>query len=171
MNISQDYSTAAHLLAFESLNLEMGIPYLGISDEEQFDILLVKYPILISAWLILAIAPRWKYTVAIASHVALFYGLVYVAILADSMFLNPVPMETPDWTSPSLVAKLCAPGESKCVVGPDKIMELFMSLDGVHLLFSTKGACFGGWVHYCVFDLLAGTYIVRNNSSLFLKVA
>lgn len=145
----------------------MGVPYIGMSDDEQFDIFLVKFPILLATWLLLAIAPRWKYTVLIASHIALFYAFLYAAILVDSMYLNPVPMLTLDWTPPSLLAKLCAPGESKCEVKPDKLMVLFTSLDGVHFLFANKGACFGGWVHYCVFDLLAGTYIVSRNCRNF----
>ena len=148
----------------------MGLPYISMSDDDLFDILLVKYPILISAWALLALAPRWKYTIKIVSAVALFYAFIYFSIMIDSMFINPVPIETPDWAPQSLIAKLCAPGETKCAIGPDKLMVLFTSLDGVHTLFSNKGACFGGWVHYCVFDLLAGVAIVSISSSLFLSI-
>lgn len=147
----------------------MGIPYLAVPEDDQFDVLLVKYPILITAWALLAFAPRWNLTLPIVLTVVIFYALVYVLILADSMFINPIPMVTPDWTPPSLLAKLCAPGELKCEIKPDKLIDLFSSLDGVHVLFSSKSACFGGWVHYCVFDLLAGVSIVRIHRSGYNK--
>lgn len=41
--------------------------------------------------------------------------------------------------------------------------DCFYSLEGVHTLFQLKSACFGGWVHYVVFDLWTGMWIARDS--------
>jgi uncharacterized membrane protein YraQ (UPF0718 family) len=38
----------------------------------------------------------------------------------------------------------------------------FSSLEGVMILFQSPTAVFGGWIHYLVFDLFIGAWIVRD---------
>ena len=60
-----------------------------------------------------------------------------------------------------------------CLLGPVYIWALFFgppaaegagfgSLQGVMLLFQSPHALLGGWVHYLVFDLFVGAWIVRD---------
>lgn len=44
----------------------------------------------------------------------------------------------------------------------DLDMESFCTLDGVKAMFTTDVAVLTGWVHYLVFDLLVGNWIVNN---------
>jgi hypothetical protein len=41
-------------------------------------------------------------------------------------------------------------------------MEAFSKLEGVKAMFSSDKAVLTGWVHYLVFDLLVGNWIVNN---------
>ncbi|WP_229731757.1 ABA4-like family protein [Psychroflexus planctonicus] len=41
-------------------------------------------------------------------------------------------------------------------------MEAFSQLEGIKSLFSTDQAVLTGWIHYLVFDLLVGNWIVNN---------
>ena len=63
-----------------------------------------------------------------------------------------------------------------CLLGPLYIWALFMgppaaegagfgSLQGVMLLFQSPMAVLGGWVHYLVFDLFVGAWIVRDSKA------
>lgn len=60
-----------------------------------------------------------------------------------------------------------------CLLGPVYIWALFFgpataegagfgSLDAVMLLFQSPMAVLGGWIHYLVFDLFIGAWIVRD---------
>ena len=40
--------------------------------------------------------------------------------------------------------------------------EAFSTLEGVKAMFTTNVAVLTGWVHYLVFDLLVGNWIVNN---------
>lgn len=64
-----------------------------------------------------------------------------------------------------------------CLLGPVYIWALFFgppaaegagfdSLQGVMLLFQSPMAVLGGWIHYLVFDLFIGAWIVRDARSL-----
>ena len=44
----------------------------------------------------------------------------------------------------------------------DLDMESFSTLEGVKAMFTTDVAVLTGWVHYLVFDLLVGNWIVNN---------
>jgi len=44
----------------------------------------------------------------------------------------------------------------------DMDMEAFSKLEGVKAMFSSDKAVLTGWVHYLVFDLLVGNWIVNN---------
>ena len=45
----------------------------------------------------------------------------------------------------------------------DLDMEAFSQLEGIKALFSTDHAVLTGWIHYLVFDLLVGNWIVNNS--------
>ena len=60
-----------------------------------------------------------------------------------------------------------------CLLGPLYVWALFLgppaaegagfdSLQGVMLLFQSPMAVLGGWIHYLVFDLFIGAWIVRD---------
>lgn len=59
------------------------MPILGLqySDEQLWDVLNGVLP----AWLLLAVAPRWRLTVPIATLTAAFYSLLYVGAMAGSI--------------------------------------------------------------------------------------
>ena len=119
-----------------------GIPH---SDDDLFHLTLVKTPIVLIAWAMLALLPRWKYTVPIVKAVALGFAALYVLLLIDGM-VGPSKI---DWSAVSK-GKYATP------------FDMFMSLDGVHTLFSQKSAVFGGWIHYVVFDLWVGIWVAQN---------
>ena len=115
----------------------MPIPYINKTDDELFDYL----NFVLIGWILLAIFPRWKYTINIAKMIGLCYAALYVVLMYDSIVINPIDL------------------------GPKypTIMDAFASLDGIHKMFSFKSAVFGGWVHYVVFDLWTGIYIVSDS--------
>ena len=80
------------------------------------------------AWALLALLPRWYYTFPIVKLFALSFAVLYVALILDTLVFHPIGTSIDD----------------------------FKSLDGLLKLFSKKGALFGGWVHYIVFDLWTG---------------
>ena len=102
----------------------MGIPFLNITDDELFPIVNLVFP----AWALLALLPRWKYTAPVVRIVALSYSVLYVALLPNILFANPVIVSIYD----------------------------FNSLDGLLKFFSHKSAMLLGWVHYIAFDLWTG---------------
>jgi hypothetical protein len=114
----------------------MPIPYINKTDDELFDYL----NFVLIGWIVLAVFPRWKYSVPIAKFVGLIYAVLYVVLMYDSIAIHPIDL------------------------GPKypTIVDAFASLDGIHKMFSYKSAVFGGWVHYVVFDLWTGIYIVSD---------
>ena len=42
-------------------------------------------------------------------------------------------------------------------------MQAFMTLDGIKAMFSSDEAVLAGWIHYLVFDLLVGCWILNNS--------
>jgi hypothetical protein len=120
--------------------------WMGIttSNDDLFDILLIKSPLVLFAWILLALVPKWKFTMPIVQVIGLAFALLYVLIFIDG-FYHPTDMTK---------------------VGSGKFktpFDCFYSLEGVHTLFTLKEACFGGWVHYIVFDLWTGLWITRDS--------
>jgi len=95
----------------------MPIPYVNKTDDELFDYL----NFVLIGWVLLAILPRWKYTLPIAKLVGLAYAVLYVVLMYDSMAIHPINL------------------------GPKykTIIDAFASLDGIHTMFSHKSAVFG----------------------------
>ena len=86
----------------------------------------------IPAWLLLAIAPGWRWTERIvhAGWIPLLLALVY----AGASLLNS---DSPEGAG-------------------------FGSLEGVMLLFTSPYAMLAGWIHYLAFDLFVGAWQVRD---------
>jgi hypothetical protein len=91
--------------------------------------------IVLLPWLLMMIAPEWKFTkTVINSNIfPLVLALVYAFYIAKS------------FTEPS--------GGS------------FFSLGGIEKLFSKRDALLAGWIHYLVFDLFVGAWEWRDSLS------
>jgi hypothetical protein len=122
--LSFENNTLLELLQSHKLASTMGIPYLKFTDDELFPVVNLVF----SAWALLALLPRWKYTAPVARIVALIYSVLYVVLFFDMMVMNPIKISAND----------------------------FNSLDGLLNFFSYKSAMFVGWVHYIAFDLWTG---------------
>ena len=92
--------------------------------------------VVVAGWLLLALFPRWKHTMAWTLLPSLFLALIY----ALGMF--------------SLVLFPANPAGSQ----PD-----FTTLEGVFEMFQNPNVVFVGWVHYLVFDLLVGRMIIQDS--------
>jgi hypothetical protein len=91
-------------------------------------------------WFLLAVAPRWSGTNVLVHSVAIpiLLGLTYLWFFANGAFFGPnVPKEA-----------------------------AFGTLEGVMAFFTVKEAVVAGWVHYLVFDLFVGAWIVRDSGRL-----
>ena len=85
------------------------------------------------AWILLAVAPGWVWTMRLvhAVWIPLLLGVVYTALIVTGS------------------------GE-----GPEGAG--FFSLEGVMAFFTVPAAALAGWVHYLVFDLFVGAWEVRD---------
>ena len=83
------------------------------------------------AWLLLALAPGWKWThhLVHSAWIPMLLGIVYVGVFATNA-------ESPEGGG-------------------------FGSLEGVMLLFTSPHAVLAGWIHYLAFDLAIGAMIAR----------
>lgn len=86
-------------------------------------------------WLLLAFAPRWRFTQLLvhSALLPLLLGTFYLLYLSGSIFGGGGPQ-----------------GGG------------FGSLEALQILFSYKPALITGWAHYLVFDLFVGAWIVRD---------
>ena len=129
------------------------LAWLGITltDSQVFDVRLIKSPLVLFAWAGLALVPAGRYkniAINVAQLVGLLFAVLYVCLLVDG-FMEPGSKRI-DWAALS-GGKFKTP------------FDTFYSLEGIQTLFSVKSACFGGWVHYVVFDLWTGIYITRDS--------
>lgn len=99
----------------------MPIPGLPFSDEQLWNLLNGVLP----AWLLLAVAPRWRHTIPIVTLTAAFYSLLYVGAMAGSI------SDTGSQVS---------------------VADMF-TYEGVARLLSSRSAVLPAWVHYVAFDL------------------
>jgi hypothetical protein len=83
------------------------------------------------SWIILAVAPRWKWTdkIILSGAIPLLLSVAYLVIIV--LFFGS------------------AEGS-------------FSSLAGVMKLFTNEWAVLGGWIHYLAFDLLVGSWEVKD---------
>ncbi|PNH03545.1 hypothetical protein TSOC_010369 [Tetrabaena socialis] len=106
-----------------------GLPF---SDEQLFN----GINLILPAWVLLLVAPRWKYTATISAASALLMSAFYAALLVTSMLSGP---ET---------AKI-------------NIKDMF-SLQGVSRLMATPSIVLPCWVHYAAFDLWVGRWMAAD---------
>ncbi|KAK9845995.1 hypothetical protein WJX81_007984 [Elliptochloris bilobata] len=104
----------------------MPIPYLPFTDAELFNGVNLVLP----AWGLLLVAPRWRYTQHFVTATALAFAAFYIATII------------PQLTSGGL-----------------DFGELF-SYDGVVKAFSTKSVVLSAWLHYVALDLWTGNWEV-----------
>lgn len=93
--------------------------------------LVVNYSV-VPAWLLLAIAPRWRWTKRIVSSalVPALLGTAYAILLFTDANGSP--------------------GSS------------FFTLDGVMAIFTSRQTVIACWIHYLIFDLFVGSWEVRD---------
>jgi Domain of unknown function (DUF4281) len=84
------------------------------------------HPIALCGWVILCIAPRWKYTYSITLVPPLIHAILYASILLPIIMF-------PDPSDPKVD---------------------LMDMDSVYRIFNIPNVFFCGWVHYLAFDLL-----------------
>eukprot|EP00978_Attheya_sp_CCMP212_P048106 scaffold474080_cov63-Attheya_sp.AAC.1 len=86
-------------------------------------------------WLLLAVAPRWKYTSTLTILPPLLHSAIYLLTMG-SLVLD----------------------DAEGTLGAD-----FTTLEGVATLFQNHNAVFIGWFHYLAFDLLIGRTICEDS--------
>lgn len=89
--------------------------------------------IVLPAWLLLMIAPKWQWTSRIV------VGIIVIPLCIVYLL-----------------------GISETIMGGGLDFASFGSLQGVMALFTEPAAVLVGWVHYLAFDLLVGWLIVQN---------
>lgn len=98
---------------------------------------IVANSVALGFWLMLIFAPRWQGTQALVHSLApaILFGGVYTWLFASGVFFgDQVPPEAG-----------------------------FGTLKGLMILFTQPEAVLAGWVHYLVFDLFVGAWIVRDS--------
>lgn len=92
-------------------------------------------------WILMIVAPRWRVTQMLAQ-------MLPIPMILGSMYIYYL---------------LIAPAASG---GSDLDFRAFGSLAGVQSLFKDqKEMVLGGWIHYLAFDLVAGSYVLRDGQS------
>ena len=87
---------------------------------------------IVPAWLLLIVAPRWRWTERLVHS-------VLPAALLVPLYVWLIFFDSP---------------------GPENAS--FFTLEGVMNIFTTKRTVIGCWVHYLVFDLFVGAWIARD---------
>lgn len=89
--------------------------------------------LVLPAWLLLILAPKWKWTSRIVlSGIVIILSIVYLLGASESIFDGSLDLSS------------------------------FGSLEGVMALFTDPAAVLIGWVHYLAFDLVVGWWITQN---------
>ena len=89
--------------------------------------------LILPCWLLLVVAPRWKYTSTLTLVGPIIHAVIYT-LSAISMMTSP------------------SGGD------PD-----FSSLEGIVEMFKDPNGVFIGWIHYVVYDALVGRWIVLDS--------
>ncbi len=103
-------------------------------------------------WIMMIVAPRWRVTQMLAQllPIPMILGTMYVYYL--------------------FVAPTSSTGSGPSSLGPSSPgldFRAFSTLQGVMSLMGSgrKEAALAGWIHYLAFDLVAGSYILRDGQS------
>jgi hypothetical protein len=105
----------------------MPVPLLPFSDAELFNSVNLALP----AWLLLLVAPRWRYTAPFVTATALGFAALYIA---------------------TIVPQLASGGLD--------FSDLF-SYEGVVKAFATRSTVLPAWLHFVAFDLWTARWEVR----------
>ena len=95
-----------------------------MTDDSLFDML----NFVMVGWVLLAVAPKWKWTLRVVLFLVVTYSGLYLVLLARTVAngdLGDTPVD-------------------------------FSSLDSVVNLFKLRPVVFAGWTHYIAYDLLVG---------------
>lgn len=92
-------------------------------------------------WTLLIVAPRWRWTDRIAQ--SFVPALILVPIYVACIFFDPHGPAAPS----------------------------FFTVDGIQSIFAARRTAVGCWVHYLVFDLFVGAWIVRDARRLAVRHA
>ncbi|KXZ53374.1 hypothetical protein GPECTOR_7g1270 [Gonium pectorale] len=111
----------------------MPIYGLAYTDKQLFDLINVVLP----AWLLLAVAPKWRHTKTVSAAAALLMSALYTALLVSFM-VAPPDGEVLDFS------------------------DMF-TLEGVGRALSKKTAVLPCWVHYAAFDLWVGRWMAADS--------
>jgi hypothetical protein len=109
----------------------MPVPLLPFSDAELFNSVNLALP----AWLLLLVAPRWRYTAPFVTATALGFAALYIA---------------------TIVPQLASGGLD--------FSDLF-SYEGVVKAFATRSTVLPAWLHFVAFDLWTARWEVRNSNT------
>jgi len=91
--------------------------------------------LILPTWLLLVVAPRWKWTSTITLAGPIFFALMYTLGVISMM-----------------------------LIGEEDAPEIdFSSLEGIVNLFKDPNGVFVGWVHYVVYDALIGRWITLDS--------
>ena len=98
-------------------------------------------------WILMLVAPRWRITQLLAQllPIPMILGGMYIYYL----FVAP------------------ASGNGPGLDGPALDFRALGTLPGVMSLMGSgqKGAALAGWIHYLAFDLVAGSYVLRDGQA------
>ena len=89
----------------------------------------------IPGWLLLVVAPRWKYTKSLSLVGPILCSIIYALTLISLMLTDDDSVDISNFTS----------------------------LEGVATMFQDPTAVFGGWMHYSAYDALIGRWIVMDS--------
>ena len=90
-------------------------------------------------WIMMIVAPRWRVTQMLAQ-------MLPIPMILGSMYLYYLFL-APAGSGPS---------------SPGLDLQSFSTLQSVMSLMSQKEAALAGWIHYLAFDLVAGSYVLRD---------
>lgn len=94
--------------------------------------------LVLSQWLLMVVAPRWRVTQVLTRMLPI---PMILAVMYLYYLLNVPPSAN----------------------GPAFDWRAFSTLSGVQSLFTgQKEAVLAGWIHYLAFDLVAGSYVLRD---------
>ena len=103
--------------------------------------------LVVPQWIMMIVAPRWRTTQLLTQllPIPMMLGVMYLYYL----FVSP--------------ASVSGAGPS----GPTLDFRAFSTLQGVMSLMGSgqKEAALAGWIHYLAFDLVAGSYILRDGQT------
>lgn len=89
--------------------------------------------LVLPAWLLLVLFPRWKYTPTVTLIPPLVHATIYTIGIFTLMYSTK-----------------------------DKGQPDFFTLEGIVTMFKDPNTVFIGWIHYCVHDLLVGRAIAMD---------